>query len=396
MKNFRLRAPSPALLISVIALFVALGGTTYAAATSLPVNSVGTPQLKNLAVTGPKIANGAVGTAQVSAGLIAPNATRVGGLTAAQLQQRVSGSCGAGSAIRVVGANGTVTCQATPAANACLVTDGATSYSNLQTAINAAASGATLIVFGVCHGNFNFSPASAATLAIEGSPMATLQGDGTATEFTVGANATLTMLNLVVTGGSASGDGGGIYNNGTLILQGDTQVVDNSASSNGGGIYNTTGTLTLEGDTQIIGNSAGNVGGGIVNSNATAVVEGNTQIDQNVASLGAGVYSEETSMTLTDSAQIDDNTAGAGGGVWLFHGSLTLQGSSQIDDNTATAPFTGGNGGGIVNQIDAATLTLEGDSQVNGNTAASDPGIEGAYTSDPNTGDIAQIADNHS
>jgi len=49
-----LRAPSPALVISLIALFVALGGTTYAA-TSLPANSVGTKQIRKGAVTASKI-----------------------------------------------------------------------------------------------------------------------------------------------------------------------------------------------------------------------------------------------------------------------------------------------------------------------------------------------------
>jgi hypothetical protein len=47
--------PSPALVVSLLALFVALGGTSYAAINSLPANSVGTPQLKNGAVTAPKI-----------------------------------------------------------------------------------------------------------------------------------------------------------------------------------------------------------------------------------------------------------------------------------------------------------------------------------------------------
>jgi hypothetical protein len=51
-----LRMPSPALVISLIALFVALGGTSYAAMTRLPANSVGTAQLKNNAVTGKKLA----------------------------------------------------------------------------------------------------------------------------------------------------------------------------------------------------------------------------------------------------------------------------------------------------------------------------------------------------
>jgi hypothetical protein len=51
----RLRGPSPAFVIALIALFVALGGTSYAAL-SLPPNSVGTRQLKNGAVTSKKVA----------------------------------------------------------------------------------------------------------------------------------------------------------------------------------------------------------------------------------------------------------------------------------------------------------------------------------------------------
>ncbi len=61
----RMKAPSPALVIAVVALFVALGGTTYAA-TSLSANSVGTKQLKNNAVTGAKIKNGSVTTKKIS------------------------------------------------------------------------------------------------------------------------------------------------------------------------------------------------------------------------------------------------------------------------------------------------------------------------------------------
>lgn len=50
MRKRSLRRPSPALVISLITLFVALGGTTYAA-TSLPRDSVGTAQIKPRAVT---------------------------------------------------------------------------------------------------------------------------------------------------------------------------------------------------------------------------------------------------------------------------------------------------------------------------------------------------------
>lgn len=74
MKKRRVRAPSPALVISLLALFLALGGTTYAA-TSLPKNSVGTKQLKKNAVTAPKIKNGAVTAVKINtSGLTVPSA----------------------------------------------------------------------------------------------------------------------------------------------------------------------------------------------------------------------------------------------------------------------------------------------------------------------------------
>lgn len=49
-----MKRPSPALVISLIALFVALGGTSYAV-TQIDANSVGTKQLKKGAVTSSKI-----------------------------------------------------------------------------------------------------------------------------------------------------------------------------------------------------------------------------------------------------------------------------------------------------------------------------------------------------
>jgi hypothetical protein len=51
----RPRTPSPAMIVAVAALFVALGGTGYAATTLLPRGSVGEHQLRTSAVTGSKI-----------------------------------------------------------------------------------------------------------------------------------------------------------------------------------------------------------------------------------------------------------------------------------------------------------------------------------------------------
>lgn len=63
----RLRLPSPSMMVALIALFVALGGTSYAV-TKLPNNSVGTAQLKNNAVTAAKVKNGSLLAADFKAG----------------------------------------------------------------------------------------------------------------------------------------------------------------------------------------------------------------------------------------------------------------------------------------------------------------------------------------
>lgn len=61
-----IRRPSPAMVVALAALFISLGGTSYAAL-KLPRNSVGPLQLKNGAVTRPKIARNAVDASKVRA-----------------------------------------------------------------------------------------------------------------------------------------------------------------------------------------------------------------------------------------------------------------------------------------------------------------------------------------
>jgi hypothetical protein len=63
----RLHLPSPAMIVALTALFLALGGSTYAAIT-LPAHSVGTKQLKNGAVTGKKVKTGSLLAANFKAG----------------------------------------------------------------------------------------------------------------------------------------------------------------------------------------------------------------------------------------------------------------------------------------------------------------------------------------
>src|SRR4051812_8827333 len=57
--------PSPAMVVALLALFIALAGTSYAAI-KLPANSVGTRQIKNGAIHRVDLAANAVDSARVA------------------------------------------------------------------------------------------------------------------------------------------------------------------------------------------------------------------------------------------------------------------------------------------------------------------------------------------
>src|SRR5512133_1733431 len=72
MKRFQLALPSPAMIVALVALIVALAGSAYAAkkigSRQLKRNAVTTKKIKNKAVTTAKLANGAVTTDKLSEG----------------------------------------------------------------------------------------------------------------------------------------------------------------------------------------------------------------------------------------------------------------------------------------------------------------------------------------
>ncbi|MEA2159632.1 MAG: hypothetical protein QOD66_2012 [Solirubrobacteraceae bacterium] len=80
MSSIRLRRPSPALVVAIIALIIAVAGTSYAAF-SLPRNSVGTKQLRNGAVATGKLRNGAVTNRKIGNGAVTKAKLNVEGVT---------------------------------------------------------------------------------------------------------------------------------------------------------------------------------------------------------------------------------------------------------------------------------------------------------------------------
>ena len=106
-KNFLpSRRPSGAMLVALTALFVSMGGVGYAAST-LPVNSVGTAQLQHSSVVHSKLRFNSVSFQDIQPASIGLRRADLN-----QLQERVGQTCSAGNAIGAIANNGTVTCNA--------------------------------------------------------------------------------------------------------------------------------------------------------------------------------------------------------------------------------------------------------------------------------------------
>ena len=101
----RLRRPSPAMCVSLVALFLSAGGASYAAI-KLPAHSVGATQLRSFAVTNPKLGVNSVGSRKIM-----PGAVGFYRVNRNEVQLRVTGSCtGANQAITSVSVTGSTTC----------------------------------------------------------------------------------------------------------------------------------------------------------------------------------------------------------------------------------------------------------------------------------------------
>jgi hypothetical protein len=166
----------------------------------------------------------------------------------------------------------------------------------------------------------------------------------------------LTVTNSTLAGNSATWDGGGIYNNvGTVTVQNSTFSGNSAADGSGGGIYNEKGTLTVQ-NSILSGNSA-YAGGGIYDDKGTLTVQ-NSTLSGNSASGGAGISTEESTVTVQNST-LSGNSAGRAGGIYSYYGTLVVQ-NSTLSSNSAT-----GRCGGIElyhNMLTLQNSTLAGNS----------------------------------
>ena len=223
----------------------------------------------------------------------------------------------------------------------------------------------------------------------------------------IAAGANVTLLRVAIIENSSPNPGGGINNQGTLLIE-DSLIAYNETAAGGGGISNA-GDLTVR-DSDIHNNTAvGGPGGGLSNcglpcstaptmevydsvvgenssprgggihngQDATLLVKLTTVGQNNAASQGGGINNFGIATILF--SEVRENIAGAIGGGIANNGSLTIK-HSHVDDNEATS--SGGGGGGIHNCnssgfgcADIPVQLTVFDSTVNGNFGAFGGGI---------------------
>jgi hypothetical protein len=109
------RMPSPSMCVALLALFIAIGGVSWAA-TSLPAGSVGSTQLRGGAVTTPKLAAKAVTAPKLAPGSVTAAAIRQAAVGAGQVdsgtvQRRLRRACPPTAAMAYVSRTGGVACN---------------------------------------------------------------------------------------------------------------------------------------------------------------------------------------------------------------------------------------------------------------------------------------------
>ena len=184
--------------------------------------------------------------------------------------------------------------------------------------------------------------------------------------FSVGAGAALSLSRVTIRGGAVPGNGGGIYNAGTLSLD-HSAVISNTAGSpggNGGGLYTIGQALTVT-NSLIGGNRAQSDGGGVEGDAGSVTIVGSTIVG-NQAMFNGGGLNNSTTLSVYSST-IAGNTGYNGGGIFAGGaGNTTLLVATAISGNATP------NAGGGLGQ-DGGTANLV-NSTISGNNADVDGG----------------------
>lgn len=191
----------------------------------------------------------------------------------------------------------------------------------------------------------------------------------------------LIISNSVIISNTAN-SGGGIYSYGTLIIANST--FSSNIADNGGGIY-VNDFVTITASTFSNNSASGGYGGGIANISGVVTINNSAIISNTAGTSGGGIYSFHfMSLTIVNvnNSTISGNTAGTdGGGIANFFSSTVNLNNVTVTNNTSDKDSNGtGDGGGLFQSGGTANLenTLVGG---NADTGGPSPDCSGTLNS---------------
>ncbi|MBQ8385605.1 MAG: hypothetical protein IJX45_10260 [Spirochaetaceae bacterium] len=171
---------------------------------------------------------------------------------------------------------------------------------------------------------------------------------------------TVTLKDLIVTGGYSDDSGGGIYINNSKVTLDDVTVDSNTSVKEGGGIFlSSLSSLTMTNSTVSNNNSTQNNGGGVYFKGKNFTMKTGSSISENTATNGGGVCVDSGGSFIMNDGIISDNFAGFdGGGVYVSQNATFIMKGGSIKANDVGAGASNFSGGGGV-YVNGGTFTME-------------------------------------
>ena len=214
---------------------------------------------------------------------------------------------------------------------------------------------------------------------LDGEGNLVVDGNDSHRVFRVNAGVTAGLRSLTVTKGGPVGDpgggnrsGGGISNEGVLIVE-SSVITENRAIANGGGIHTrgATSVLIMSASTVSDNSSTVNSGGGIAIRDGGTAILNNTTVSGNSASSSAGgIWTYNRATLMLNNSTVSGNFGRAkGGGIGNNEESIAILNNTTVSDNT-TQSSPGG--GGIYNDLTSGSVVTLKNSILAGNRGCCD------------------------
>jgi hypothetical protein len=227
----------------------------------------------------------------------------------------------AGVSATMVLANG-IAAPAVPTAS-CSVPG--TSYPTIQDALDDATCTTIQLITGTYPANLIIT--RSLTIQGEAADLVRIQGSGAGPVISTAPGTDVTLQGLTLSDGAAGNqNGGGIVNEGSLIIQ-NVVIENNSTQASGGGINNL-GDLTLL-DSTLKDNQAGDTAGAIFLGKGSHLTAANVTLSGNQAVNGGGAIADSvlgitTTAAISNATIVQNSSQNGAGGIDLFSAKVSL------------------------------------------------------------------------